>query len=136
MAAPLADAVRQAARRAFPNECCGLIEGAATEGGWRADALHATHNLAADPMRGFLIDPEVQFRLLRALRGTDRAIIGCYHSHPNGDATPSGRDRAEAMDDGFVWLVAGVRNDAATLAAFVFDAKARRFDPLALNRSA
>src|ERR1700744_2491789 len=81
------------AREAYPNECCGLIEGTATPEGWRATVLHGSKNLAADPAQGFLIDPQVHFALLRRLRGTDRAIIGCYHSHPAGQAAPSERDR-------------------------------------------
>src|SRR6266851_3450598 len=90
------------ARAAFPIECCGLIEGAATPEGWRATALHGSKNLATDPVQAFLIDPQVHFGLLRGLRGTDRAIIGCYHSHPFGTGAPSERDRTEAIDDGFV----------------------------------
>jgi desampylase len=117
------------ARAAFPNECCGLIEGVSTPEGWHATAVHKSKNLAADRARGFLIDPQVHFALLRALRGTSRAIIGCYHSHPNGRSEPSARDRHEAVDDGFIWLVAA--GDA--LSAYVFDASARDFTPLTLR---
>ena len=120
------------ARAAFPNECCGLIEGMATLEGWRATALHRSKNLAADPARAFLIDPQVHFGALRRLCGTDRGIIGCYHSHPGGLAKPSERDRAEAIDDGFVWLIAG----AGEMNAHVFDAGARDFSPIRLCRSA
>jgi len=120
------------ARAAYPMECCGLIEGMATPEGWRATALHGSKNLAADPARSFLIDPQVHFALLRRLRGTDRAIIGCYHSHPGGPGAPSERDRAEAMDDRFVWLIAG----ESQLNAWTFDAAARDFVPLRLCRSA
>ena len=45
-----------AAARAFPLECCGLIEGIRAESGWRATALHEAANLAEDPARHFLID--------------------------------------------------------------------------------
>ena len=120
------------ARAAFPMECCGLIEGTATPEGWRATALHGSRNLAADPAQNFLIDPQVHFDLLRRLRGTERAIIGCYHSHPGGRAEPSERDRDEAIDNGFVWLIAGESKPNA----YVFDAGARDFVPLRLCRSA
>jgi proteasome lid subunit RPN8/RPN11 len=118
------------ARAAFPLECCGLIEGAATPEGWRVSALHRSKNLAADPAQNFQIDPQVQFDLLRRLRGTERAIIGCYHSHPSGLGAPSDRDRAEAIDDGFVWLIAG----KGEWKAYVFDADARDFVPLKVCR--
>ena len=120
------------ARAAYPNECCGLIEGTATPDGWRATALHGSKNLAADPAQNFLIDPQVHFDLLRRLRGTDCVIIGCYHSHPGSRAEPSDRDREEAIDDGFVWLIA--REDQ--LNAYAFDSAARDFVPLRLCRSA
>ncbi len=120
------------ARAAFPIECCGLIEGTPTPEGWRATALHGSKNLAADPAQAFLIDPQVHFDLLRRLRGTDHAIIGCYHSHPGGRAEPSERDRDEAIDDGFVWLIAG----EGDVNAYLFDAGARDFVPLKVCRSA
>ena len=50
-------------------------------------------NLADTPDR-FEIDPAEQIKLMRALRGAGREIIGCYHSHPNGSAEPSA-DRSE-----------------------------------------
>jgi proteasome lid subunit RPN8/RPN11 len=103
--ADLIEAIGAAAKRSYPSECCGLIEGVATKDGWRAVAIHEARNLAADPARRFLIDPDIQFRLLRALRGTERSIIGCFHSHPDGSAHPSEYDRASASEDGFLWLV-------------------------------
>jgi proteasome lid subunit RPN8/RPN11 len=136
LSAPLADTVREAARRAWPGECCGLIEGSATEGGWRASAIHETRNIAPEPARHFLVDVEAQLQLARSLRGTGRDVIGCYHSHPNGRAEPSERDRDGAVDDGFVWLIAGLReSETPLLAAFVFDAKGKRFERLALTQT-
>ena len=120
------------ARLAAPRECCGLIEGVITDEGWHAEALRASRNLASDPEHGFLVDPRIQFDALRAVRGTGRIVIGCYHSHPAGPAEPSGRDRAEAIDDGFVWLIAA----GNALAAYVFDARSRDFAPLILRPGA
>jgi len=93
------------ARAAFPRECCGLIEGLRAER--RVVALHPTRNLAQDSDR-FEIDPAEHIRLLRALRGTGRDIIGCYHSHPNGRAGLSPRDRESMIDGDFIWLVAAI----------------------------
>ena len=110
------------ARAAYPNECCGLIEGAGAGDTLTVTALHPTKNLSAAPDR-FEIDPAEHIRLLRHLRGTGRRIAGCYHSHPNGGAEPSATDRERALDEGFVWLIAGLgAARAATLGAFVFEA--------------
>jgi proteasome lid subunit RPN8/RPN11 len=129
-------AVAASAQRSYPDECCGLIEGAVTGEGWHALAIHEARNLAGDPARRFLIDPEVQFRLLRGLRGTERNIIGCFHSHPNGTARPSEHDRASAAEDGFLWLIASAHeHEAPDIAAFVFNAAAGGFEPVAISRS-
>ena len=131
IAPPLIEAIREAARRAYPNECCGLIEGMSAADGWHAHAVHETGNLSEEPSRAFLIDPEAHFRVLRGLRGSGHEIIGCFHSHPDGHAEPSERDRREAADDGFVWIVAG----ADDVRVYVFRAARAAFEELALNRT-
>jgi proteasome lid subunit RPN8/RPN11 len=120
------------ARAAFPRECCGLIEGVRDGDAIRVCVLHATKNLATTPDR-FEIDPIEQFRLMRALRGTDREIVGCYHSHPNGRAEPSKHDLEYAVEEGFVWLIAALDAAAKDVvpAAFVYANKA--FAQLALT---
>ncbi len=79
----------QAARRAAPREACGLLLGnrahvrllvevrnrAARAGEFELDALDAA---AAE----------------RAARGAGLELLGYFHSHPLGDATPSALDRA------------------------------------------
>jgi len=92
------------ARAAYPNECCGLLEGVRHDDTIEVLALRPTRNLADAP-DAFEIDPAEHIRLLRTLRGTGREIVGCYHSHPNGEARPSARDRAQAQDRNFVWLI-------------------------------
>jgi proteasome lid subunit RPN8/RPN11 len=82
-------------------------------------ALHSMRNIAVDADR-FDIDPAAHIALSRSLRGTDRVIIGCYHSNPNGRAEPSARDMQLAAETGFVWLIqsAELRGFAWTGAAF------------------
>ena len=117
----LAAQVLLAAARAYPNEACGLIEGKDTEDGWIATAVHEAANIARDPARHFLIDPQPQFDLMRALRGKDTRIIGCFHSHPDGVAEPSATDRAEAYESDFLYLIAaGAPDSGFTLRSYVF----------------
>jgi len=120
LADELAAAVLQAAARAYPNEACGLIEGIDAKDGWRALAMHEAANVAADPARRFLIDPEVQFALMRKLRGTENRIIGCFHSHPNGRAEPSATDRANAYESDFLYLIAAGTDGLFELKAYLF----------------
>jgi len=117
----LAAQILQAAARAYPNEACGLIEGADTSDGWRAEVLHESANLAKDPTRHFLIDPEIQFALLRKQRGTERRLVGCFHSHPGGRAQPSATDRAEAYESGFLYVIAAGGDGVFDLKAYLFD---------------
>ncbi len=121
-----------AAARVYPKECCGLIEGVRTDKGWRALVLHEAKNLASDCTSEFLIDPQVQFRLLRGLRGTGREVIGCYHSHPDGAPAPSATDRASASEDGFLWLIAGGGDE---IAAFVYCGGRKDFSPVIMERT-
>lgn len=128
----LAARVLMAASRAYPNECCGLIEGADAAKGLRATAIHESPNIAEDPRRRFLIDPQVQFDLMRRLRGADTRIIGCFHSHPDGEPKPSATDRAEAYESDFVYLIAGGSPDVFTLKAYLFT-DALGFTPLTIS---
>src|SRR5262245_3387270 len=128
----LAARALQSASRAFPNECCGLIEGVRTPDGWRALDIHEAANIAENPARRFLIDPQAQFDLMRRLRDSDSYIIGCFHSHPNGPAEPSPTDRAEAYENEFLYLIAGGSPEVFTLKAFVFTDPAG-FSPLTIS---
>jgi proteasome lid subunit RPN8/RPN11 len=108
------------AERSFPRECCGLIEGILAGDMAQAFALHPCANLAREPDR-FEIDPRDHIKLLRQLRGTPRSLIGCYHSHPNGQAAASARDAQGASGNDFLWLIQAVGSDGAgELGVFVF----------------
>ena len=115
---------------AFPNECCGLIEGEHASEIVRVHALHATANVNADPASGFEIDPAAHLRLLRSLRGSGHTIVGCYHSHPNGRPGPSERDRENGCEDVFIWLIAALDGAAGAVALAAFEGPS--FRPVAL----
>jgi proteasome lid subunit RPN8/RPN11 len=128
---PLADAIVAAAASAYPDEACGLIEGEVCAEGWRAHAVHDAANLAEDPSRHFVVDPSAQFALLRRLRHSEYAIIGCFHSHPDGAPVPSESDRLGAVEDGFLWLIAGGSPQRGfTLALHIFNAQSHSFSQL------
>lgn len=103
--------LKQEAERAFPNECCGLLIGQGLNPIEVADVIIA-ENLAESSDQ-FLIAPQVQFDWMRKLRGTDRRIVGHYHSHPNGLAKPSSRDAAMALDRDQVWIIVPTNAGAA-----------------------
>jgi proteasome lid subunit RPN8/RPN11 len=88
------------ARREAPRECCGLLVG---EGGEITEAV-ATANECAGTTR-YRVAPAEHFALIRKLRGSSRAIVGAYHSHPSSAATPSPTDVAEAYSPEFVYVI-------------------------------
>ena len=105
------DAVLRHAAEMFPNECCGLLIG--QEG--RASAAHRARNIADDPRRRFRIDPEDHFAAIRRARKDGLAVIGAYHSHPEGDPRPSETDRSEGFpDERFVHVIVGPTRPGAT----------------------
>ena len=83
-------------------EVCGLVLGAGT----RIDTLVPVANVAADPARHFEIDPEALFAAHRAHRAGGEELLGYFHSHPNGLASPSPTDSAMAVPDNRLWLIA------------------------------
>ena len=104
------------ARSAHPAECCGLVLGGRDGQRFNVLALHPARNLSADPHR-FEIDPRDGIAAQKGAREQGRVVIGCYHSHPDGQAMPSIADRAGAAENGFLWLIAG----GDVVNAFVYD---------------
>jgi proteasome lid subunit RPN8/RPN11 len=95
-----------------PLEACGLLLG--TPGHIRV--ARPARNVAADPTRRFEIDPAMLLAEHRAARGDGMAILGHYHSHPDGSPQPSKRDAARALQNGQIWMIvtsAGLRAWAA-----------------------
>lgn len=69
-------------------------------------------NVSDDPTRRFEIDPAALIAALRAERAGGERVIGYWHSHPSGDATPSATDAAMAAADGKIWVI--VAGEAVT----------------------
>lgn len=127
----LADIEAQASE-ALPLEACGLLIGRKTGLGFEVTKAVASRNLA-DAAHRFEIDPIVQLTWQKALRGTDEAVIGHYHSHPGGLPEPSARDVADAQDPDLLWLITAPGKTAGSR-AFLIDARDGKVMQLQLNR--
>lgn len=103
------DAIRYHAMRDLPNEACGLVL-RALDG--EALVAHETKNASAEPKSFFQIPPEEVLAAKKANR-----LVGYYHSHPEGDHTPSAADKSNAEEVGLPCYIYGVRT--GTLAAYV-----------------
>ncbi len=108
-------------------EVCGLLFGTTA----RITAVEPCANVAPDPARRFEIDPARLLAAHRAMGGGGPRLIGHYHSHPAGPATPSLRDADAAAADGALWLIlAG--NGIAAWRAVERGTTEGRFDPVEL----
>ena len=115
------------AHAAAPGECCGLIEGVAAGDMFEARALHPARNLATAGNR-FEIAPEDHLSASRTARAHGHRLIGCYHSHPEGEAEPSSHDEMGAGEKDFLWLIAATA--PFQLGAFVY--RGPGFEPVTL----
>jgi proteasome lid subunit RPN8/RPN11 len=119
--------IRRFSADAAPHEACGLLfgeDGAVT-------GFETTENIAESPETRFEIEPRALFAALKAERAGGRKIVGYWHSHPSGDATPSVTDAAMAASDGKLWLI--VAGDDATLWRAGTSGMHDRFDEVLLT---
>jgi proteasome lid subunit RPN8/RPN11 len=63
-------------------------------------------NDAADPARGFSIDPQLQAETIIYWQERGLDFIGSYHSHPSGNPAMSNTDAATAETTGQLLIVA------------------------------
>jgi cysteine synthase A len=126
-----------------PREACGLVlrSGAYVACRNRQDELHALDPRAhpRSARHGFVLDGHGARLLAFGVEGDD--VIAVVHSHPNGMAYLSARDRAGATDgDGPMYpvdqVVVGVAASGRTteVASYRFDESAREFREVARAR--
>ncbi|MGE3774162.1 MAG: Mov34/MPN/PAD-1 family protein [Gammaproteobacteria bacterium] len=109
-------------------EVCGLLGGRDE----LATRCYPLLNVADEPAHDFLADPREQLRAMRSMRERGETLVGIYHSHPVGPATPSARDRALAAYPGVAYLIVSLAEGTGpALGSFVFEDG--DFAPLALE---
>lgn len=114
------------ARDRYPEEACGLLVGRFEADRTVVTAAHESENVAPDRRTGFEVDPGFRLRLQRDVRAEGAAIVGVFHSHPSGDATPSATDRESIWEPDLIWLITAVDGGAlGETRAFAVDVKDR-----------
>lgn len=90
--------MRLEAENAYPNEACGLIVGV----GKKAHFV-ACRNISSEPRTRFQIDPADY------ARAEDMGeVLAIWHSHTDGNTTPSDADKAGAEATELPWLISGI----------------------------
>lgn len=92
----------------WPEEACALLVGHKINGNEdNVTRVVLAKNVAVDRLRFFEIDPAVRIRLEKELRENESdSIVGVFHSHPNGPASPSISDEKMVIERQFYWLIA------------------------------
>jgi proteasome lid subunit RPN8/RPN11 len=96
------------ARAARPREACGLLIGRRVDGLAVVERAIETRNTAEGPER-FEVDPLDHLTAQREARAAGLEILGAWHSHPEGPATPSAGDAREALP-GWVQVIVDARS--------------------------
>ena len=113
------DAVVAHAREAAPAECCGMLIG----GAGRVTASVRARNIADRPTR-FVVDPVDHIRARREARDVGLDVVGFYHSHPHSTPEPSETDLAEASYPNYVYVIVGLKDEAADVRVYRFTGEA------------
>ena len=110
----LAQEIAAYAREEQPNECCGVILGI----GEAATQIVPVPNIASEPKYNYHIDEKVLLKVLYQAEHSQLEVIGFYHSHPRTDPIPSPTDTQLANYPDVAYVIVGLRNGEAHLAAW------------------
>ena len=104
------------AKEAVPNECCGLIGGAADG---RALSIYSLRNVAADKTVSYEAAPEDLFAAQRQMRERGESLLAIYHSHPRSvEPEPSQTDVRLAYYPQAVYFIIGLAGAEPVMHAF------------------
>jgi proteasome lid subunit RPN8/RPN11 len=105
------------ARDSAPRECCGIL---LTDGLRRSVvnlALSAQNAETTRSERRYVLGHAAHLAAVDMEAAGLARIVGYYHSHPRGDATPSPTDVERAAPD-VTYLIVGLRNSRVAYAAW------------------
>lgn len=112
-----------------PNEACGLLIGRALDSHTLVtDVTHARNVERERPTERYTVHPEDHLEAELAARAERLAVVGVWHSHPEGPATPSPTDLAGAAP-GWTYVIVSLSAEREPdLRAFRLDGE--RFVPM------
>ncbi|MBR6832374.1 MAG: M67 family metallopeptidase [Fibrobacter sp.] len=99
-----------AAKKAYPNECCGILVGKKSEKGEIevTEIREASNQFQGQKSVHFQIDPLFIYRLEQELESRGLEIVGVYHSHPDCPAILSKEDE-NYMVPGLEYVIMSVQ---------------------------
>jgi proteasome lid subunit RPN8/RPN11 len=114
----LYDQLRAHGEETYPNECCGIMLGKASDDSLAVQALVRAGNTRTDSAHNrYHIAPQELIRAQREGRQQGLDIVGFYHSHPDHPAQWSITDFNEAHWFGCAYVITSVDGDKTKGAA-------------------
>jgi proteasome lid subunit RPN8/RPN11 len=111
LAMDAATSIERHAQSDYPLEACGFLLGPAEDlflpRRRLVAAIPAVNVAQSDQKKSYEIDPREWLKVQTQARQNNLAILGIYHSHPDGPAVPSQVD-AEAAWPELIYLIAAV----------------------------
>ncbi|WP_417450548.1 Mov34/MPN/PAD-1 family protein [Kordiimonas sp.] len=105
-----------------PEEACALLLGNHGPSHIDIRAVAVSANVTSeDKCIAFEVDSAVYLRVQKAARAGGPAVVGVWHSHPNGRAEPSEIDCSRSVEGGWVWLITAVSAGKCSTRAFQAD---------------
>lgn len=131
----LAEIVRHLAG-AYPAEGCGLLLGRREAGEDRVEEVRPLANASGEGRSGFYEMDAADLLAAEKAAGTrGLAVLGAFHSHPDGTGRPSAVDLERAWD-GYSYLIAAIRGgEAAEWNCWIFREKGKTFEPRVVRLS-
>lgn len=127
------DVVLDHAAETSPREACGVLVGHRDDENAVATTAHPMENVADAPHVRYEIDPEALLELLDAAEATDRDVVGFYHSHPAGPASPSDTDHREATWVDHHYVVVSLAGRPPTVDAWTWTGDTFERDTIAVR---
>jgi len=100
------DAIVDHAREGKPQEVCGILRG---QGRQVSDVVRG-RNVAADPIKDYVIDPQTLLRQFDFEEEGDE-MVAIYHSHPVSPAYPSASDALNAHYPDLAYVICSLEKD-------------------------
>ncbi len=132
----LRQAMERHAQGAYPDECCGFLLGNSQQSGTHRTILDiepTPNEYDGERRHRFVIGPDELRAIERRLEGTDREVVGFYHSHPDHPARPSLFDQEHAWPWWTYLVLSVTASGVPAIGAFELDPESGSFHEVPLG---
>lgn len=121
------DELKKHAIETYPMEACGIMAGR-FKGNLRVlERIFKAKNILNSPYK-YEIDPSEQLSIFQKADDLSMEVIGFYHSHPYGEAKPSGVDHSLAFYPNLSYAIYSVMTKS--LASYIWDGNSFKQEPV------